>query len=116
MSAKKTKKQETEEAVKTEREQDAKMEAASGKTEREGDMFSRLPDPCVYCGPSVRGVAQQYTTYMGGIHEPLKEFIKDHPAVRALLVPTTKFAGVRRRLETPGTAEAVVYKEVKSQL
>ncbi len=129
MATKKTKDQEAEQAVKndqettreeTTREETTREETTREETTREGadqeDMFSNFPNPCVYCGPSVRGVARQYTTYQGGIPEPLKEFIKAHPAVRALLVPTAKFAGVRRRLETPGTAEAVVYKRVKSEL
>ncbi len=84
--------------------------------EPESDEFVNIPNPCVYCGPSVRGVARQYTTYMGGIPEPLKEFIREHPTVRGLIVSTAQFASVRKRLETPGTAEAIVYKKVKSEL
>ncbi len=84
--------------------------------EPERDEFANLPNPCVYCGPSVRGVARQYTTYMGGIPEPLKEFIKEHPAARGLIIPTGRFASVRKRLETPGTAEAIIYKKVKDEL
>ena len=91
-----------------------------GTQERDGtqeqDEFADIPNPCVYCGPSVRGVARQYTTYMGGIPEPLKEFVKEHPAVRGLIVPTAKFAAVRKRLETRGTAEAIIYKRVKDEL
>ena len=83
---------------------------------QEQDEFADIPNPCVYCGPSVRGVARQYTTYMGGIPEPLKEFVKEHPAVRGLIVPTEKFAAVRKRLETRGTAEAIIYKRVKDEL
>lgn len=82
----------------------------------ERDEFASLPNPCVYCGPSVRGVARQYTTYQGGIPGPLKEFIKEHPAARGLIVSTEKFAGVRKRLETHGTAEAIIYKKVKDEL
>lgn len=111
MATRKTKDQEAAQAIENEKEI-----SAQGETAQEADMFSEIPNPCVYCGPSVRGVARQYTTYQGGIPEPLKDFIKAHPAARALLVSTAKFAGVRRRLETPGTAEAVVYKKVKSEL
>ena len=70
----------------------------------------------MYCGPTVRGVARQYTTYMGGIPEPLKEFIREHPAARALIAPTERFAVIRKRLETPGTAEAIVYQKIRAQL
>lgn len=84
--------------------------------EQERDEFADIPNPCVYCGPSVRGVARQYTTYQGGIHDPLKEFIKEHPAVRGLIVPASRFAIVRKRLETRGTAESIIYKKVKDEL
>ena len=83
---------------------------------QERDEFANLPNPCVYCGPSVRGVARQYTTYQGGIPAELKEFVKAHPAARGLIVSTEKFASVRRRLETHGTAEAIIYKKVKDEL
>ena len=84
--------------------------------EPERDEFADIPNPCVYCGPSVRGVARQYTTYQGGIPAELKEFIKAHPAARGLIIPTAKFASVRKRLETHGTAEAIIYKRVKDEL
>ena len=79
--------------------------------EQERDEFADIPNPCVYCGPSVRGVARQYTTYQGGIPDPLKEFIKEHPAVRGLIVPASRFAIVRQRL-----AKSIIYKKVKDEL
>ena len=88
----------------------------TGDQEPERDEFANLPNPCVYCGPSVRGVARQYTTYQGGIPAGLKEFVKAHPAARGLIVSTEKFASVRRRLETHGTAEAIIHKKVKDEL
>jgi hypothetical protein len=70
----------------------------------------------VYCGPSVRYVARQYTVFAGEIPAALAEFIRKHPAAGALLVPVEKFAETRRKLETKGTAEAVLYNKVKSEL
>ena len=70
----------------------------------------------VYCGPSVRGVAKQYTVFSGETPELLAGFIKEHPAAGALIVPTERFAEVRRKLETAGTAEAILYKQIKSEL
>ena len=102
-------------AEQTAREQtDAQEEQTTQEQER--DEFADIPNPCVYCGPSVRGVARQYTTYQGGIPDPLKEFIKEHPAVRGLIVPASRFAIVRKRLETRGTAESIIYKKVKDEL
>lgn len=70
----------------------------------------------VYCGPSVRGVARQYTVYSGNTPAALEEFIEKHPAARGLLVPVERFAETRRRLETAGTAEAILYNKIKSEL
>ena len=70
----------------------------------------------VYCGPSVRNVARQYTVYAGEIPDALREFIRKHPAAGGLLVPVEKFAETRRKLEAKGPAEAVLYNKVKSEM
>ena len=82
----------------------------------EQDLFAGIQNPCVYCGPTVRGVARQYTTYQGGIPDALRDFIKEHPEARWLIVSTARFPATRKRLDTPGTAEAKLYKRVKEQL
>lgn len=74
------------------------------------------PKPCVYCGPSVRGVARQYTVYTGGIPEALREFIQKHPAARGLVVGMSKFAETRENLGKRGTAETALYEKIKSEL
>jgi len=86
------------------------------QNEPERDIFADIPNPCVYCGPTVRGVARQYTTYQGGIPDELRNFIKEHPQARELIVSTGRFASFRKRLDTPGTAEANLYKQVKGLL
>ena len=90
--------------------------AQSGKEEPERDLFAGIPNPCVYCGPTVRGVARQYTTYQGGIPDTLRDFIKEHQEARQLIVPTSRFPSMRKRLDTPGTEEAKLYKRVKELL
>ncbi len=84
--------------------------------EPERDIFVGISNPCVYCGPTVRGVARQYTTYQGGIPDELRDFIKEHPQARGLIVSTGQFASFHKRLNTPGTAEANLYKRVKVEL
>ena len=76
----------------------------------------KLPDPCVYCGPSVRNVARQFTVYNGGIPDALKEFIKEHRAARGLIVGVERFAQMRTRLETPGTGEFILFRKVRAEL
>ena len=82
----------------------------------ERDILAGIQNPCVYCGPTVRGVARQYTTFQGGIPDALRDFIKEHPDARQLIVSTAQFPAYRRRLDTPGTEEAKLYKRVKEQL
>ena len=71
---------------------------------------------CVYCGPSVRNVVRQYTVYSGAIPESLTAFLQAHPAAKALLVSLDKFAATRKNLETKGSAEAVLYNKIKSEV
>ncbi len=84
--------------------------------EQDKAFFDKLPNPCVYCGPSVRGVARQFTVYHGGIPDALKEFIKEHRAAKGLLVSVERFAQVRTRLETPGTGEYILFRKVRAEL
>lgn len=72
--------------------------------------------PLVYCGPTVRGVAKQYTVFAGGIPQVLADFITKHPAAKGLVVPTNKFAETRKKVETAGTAEAILYQKIKREL
>lgn len=89
---------------------------ATATETQEQDLFAGIQNPCVYCGPTVRGVARQYTTYQGGIPDTLRDFIKEHPEARQLIVSTAQFPAMRRRLDTPGTEEAELYKAVKAEL
>lgn len=75
-----------------------------------------LPKPCVYCGPSVRGIARQFTVYAGILPEALLDFIKAHPAARGLVVGLNDFAKVRGNLGKKGTAETVLYEKIRSEL
>lgn len=71
--------------------------------------------PMVYCGPTVRGVARQYTVYSGSIPEELASFIDNHPAARALVVPVEHFAQLRLKLEEQESAEAILYRKIKAE-
>ena len=68
----------------------------------------------VYCGPTVRGVAKQYTVYSGELPEELTAFIQKHPEAGALVVPVERFAETRRKLEQAGTAQAILCRKIKS--
>lgn len=71
--------------------------------------------PVVYCGPSVRGVARQYTVYAGTIPAALADF-SGPPGGQGLLVSVGRFAQVRSNLGRSGTAEAILFQKFKSEL
>ena len=84
----------------------AETAAETTPTERENTSATQ-----VYCG-----VAKQYTVFHGGIPEALEAFIAIHPEAGALVVDVERFAETRKRLETAGTAEAILYGKIKSEL
>lgn len=53
--------------------------------------------PVVYCGPTIPGVAVQYTTYTNGTPTALAEAIKEKPVLGGLVVPLDKLPEVRRQ-------------------
>lgn len=93
-------------------ETDEAAEKARKREEQLKVFLDKLPNPVVYCGPSVRNVARQYTVYNGGIPDVLKQFIMEHPAAKGLLVSVDRFAQVRIELETKGTAKSILFKKV----
>lgn len=95
---------------------DEKAAVAGTQEKAAANKAGAYKKPHVYCGPSVRGVAKQYNVYSGGLPGPLMELMEAHPAARALTVPVEKFAETRRALETPGTAQAVLYAKLKKEL
>ena len=70
----------------------------------------------VYCGPTIRGVARQYTVFEGGIPAKLEELAEGNAAIRSLIVPMDKFAATRMKVEKAGTAENILYNKVKKVL
>lgn len=74
------------------------------------------PEAQVYCGPSVKGVARQYTVYSGGLPEAVKGFIDKHPIASQLIVPVSKFPEMRTELETKGSRAMLIYNKLRSEL
>ena len=106
------------EEVKAQAAEQTEAESPAGQQETAEESAAAGADdtPRGYCGPSVRGVVRQYTVYTGEIPEMVADFIKEHPSAEALLVPTERFAEMRKALETRGTAEAILYKQIRSEI
>lgn len=52
----------------------------------------------VYCGPTIPGVANQYTTYTNGIPRPLAEAIKEYPPMQGLVVTLDQLPDAMKKL------------------
>ena len=100
-------------AAEMEREATGTGKKSTKTTEKAG---AKEREKVVYCGPTVRGVAKQYTVYAGGMPQELEDFIKKHPEAANLVVPVERFTQTRKRMENAGTAEAILYRKIKSEL
>lgn len=101
----------------TKKQEQAAEAATTPEITGETEAKTERKTTCVYCGPSVRGVARQYTVYASGnTPAALDEFVKQHPAAKNLLVPVGRFAQTRKALETAGTAESILYNKIKNEL
>lgn len=67
----------------------------------------------VYCGPSLEGVAKQYTVYKGALPEQLSAAAKKLPAINELIIPLDKLADARRQLSGKSGYMYRLYKAVQ---
>lgn len=67
------------------------------------------PETLIYCGPSLRGIAPQYTAFTGGLPEELRVQCGKTPALRALLVTPDKLAETRAALRDPDSALSTIF-------
>lgn len=51
----------------------------------------------VYCGPTIPGVAVQFTTYTNGVPAALAEAVRERPVLGDLVVPLDQLPEVRRQ-------------------
>ena len=54
--------------------------------------------PVVYCGPTIPGVAVQFTTYTNGVPTALEEAIKEKPFMGGLVVPLDQLPDAMNKL------------------
>lgn len=84
--------------------------------EKKEKQTAQKPEVIVYCGPSVRGIAKQYTVYHGRLPAQLVTFLAKHQAAQCLCVPLDKFAETRAGLNTKGSPQATLYKTILNEL
>ena len=69
--------------------------------------------PVVYCGPTVPGVAVQYTVYTNGTPTALAEAIKKKPILGGLVVPLDKLPEVRRQFHDGAGRYYTLYRKAQ---
>lgn len=52
----------------------------------------------VYCGPTIPGVANQFTFYRNGVPAAMEEKAEEIPAIRGLLVPLEQLPETMKKL------------------
>ncbi|MCI2105406.1 MAG: hypothetical protein LKK00_01615 [Intestinimonas sp.] len=69
----------------------------------------------VYCGPTVPGVAKQFTIYKGGIPKPLAEAIRKNPAMGGLVIPLDQLPDAMRQLREGSGSVYRLYRLVQAK-
>lgn len=93
-------------------------EKTEKKTEvvKEAQPAAEAAGAVAYCGPTVKGIAPQYTVFVDGLPEKLKEKAEQVPFLKALIVPLDKLAEMRVKVEQGGTRENLLYQNAVSVL
>ena len=69
--------------------------------------------PVVYCGPTIPGVAVQYTTYTNGTPTALAEAVKEKPVLGGLVVPLDQLPEVRRQFHAGSGRYYTLYRKAQ---
>ena len=69
----------------------------------------------VYCGPSIKGVARQYTAHNNGIPEGLKQAAEKNKILAALIVPLEDLPEAMRQLRQKSGRIYTLYKAVQGR-
>lgn len=70
----------------------------------------------VYCGPTIKGVAKQFTVYQDGLPEALVQEMVKNPVIGALIVPLLDFPKTRMALGNPASAESIFFNKILENL
>lgn len=72
--------------------------------------------PLVYCGPTIKGIVKQYTSFTDNIPDALAEKAQAVPAIRALIVPLGALAQTRLALGNQGSPESIIFSTIQKSL
>lgn len=71
------------------------------------------PTTVIYCGPTIIGIAKQFTAYTKGIPEALKNKAVEIPAISALVIPIDELPEAREQLRSGKGSLYAIYTEVQ---
>lgn len=81
---------------------------------KEPKKTAQAAGPVVYCGPTIPGVAVQFTTYINGMPAALAEAVKEKPVLGGLVVPLDQLPEVRRQFRAGTGRYCTLYKAVQA--
>lgn len=67
----------------------------------------------VYCGPTIPGVAVQFTTYTNGVPATLAETVKENPVLGELMVSLDQLPEVRRQFRAGAGRYYTLYRKAQ---
>ena len=70
----------------------------------------------VYCGPTIKGLAPQYTVFVGGVPAKLAEKMEAIPVLKALTVPREKLSDLLVIVVHDGSREKTLYQRADALL
>lgn len=72
------------------------------------------PESLIYCGPSLpNGLLSRFVVFRGGIPVHLEKHVQACPALKHMFVPVKAFSDMHKALNTVGSAENLLFEEVK---
>lgn len=90
----------------------SEKKATAAKAAAETAAEAKSTGTVVYCGPTIRGVARQFTPFIGGVPESVQNLVAKYPVAAALIVPLEDFARVRANIEANKGAESALVRHI----
>lgn len=88
---------------------------ARGMTTKKQAKAAEEAGTLVYCGPTIPGVAKQFTFYRGGVTAGLKAAQERRPVLRALTIPLDQLPEAMKQLEMKHGRIYALYREAQRQ-
>lgn len=81
---------------------------------RDAKKTAQASGPAVYCGPTIPGVATQFTTYANGLPATLSEAIEKNKVLGGLVVPLDQLPKVRKQFHAGAGRYFELYRKAQT--